>query len=73
MDSASKMAKVNTKAIRKLMISNVNRFVDARTNEINCTAMVEAWDHEQSTGDATLDSGHDAWAIAVQVAEELDG
>jgi hypothetical protein len=55
--------------IRKWMAANASRFVDA-CGEVNSTEMVEAWDREQSTGGATLDSNHPAWDVAVIVAEK---
>lgn len=54
--------------IRRWMKNNVNEFVD-ECNEINCTAMVEAWDDECGSGEETLDPDHEAWGIAVEVSE----
>lgn len=56
-----------TSDIKRWMWRNVERFLDS-CGEVNATAMVEAWDHECSTGEATLDSEHEAWTIAVDVA-----
>ena len=57
---------INEKAIRLWMKKNIYRFIDRKTNEVNCTEMVEAWDRECSSGEDTLDSNHPAWDIAVQ-------
>lgn len=58
--------------MRGWMKRNVHRFVDALTGEVNCTALVEAWDAECSTGAATLDPDHEAWDAAVDVAERFE-
>lgn len=55
--------------IRKWMIAHISEFVDD-CNEIDLTGMVEAWDSACSTGDATLNSYHPAWEIAMDVAEK---
>lgn len=58
-----------TKAeIRNWMKSNLADYID-ECDEVNCTAMVEAWDRECADGGATLDPNHIAWEIAVEVAE----
>lgn len=54
--------------IRIWMQGQVDQYVDAKTGEVNCTALVEAWDAECSTGESTLDPDHIAWDIAVDVA-----
>lgn len=59
------------RAIKKWMSANAGRFVD-ECREVNCTAMVEAWDREESTGDTTLDPDHPAWDIAVEVATVVE-
>lgn len=58
--------------IRKWMTQHVGEFVDPRTGEVNCTALTEAWDSAESTGEATLDSDHIAWEIAVDVGENFE-
>jgi hypothetical protein len=55
------------RAIWRWMRGNAARFVD-ECDEVNCTAMVEAWDHECASGADTLDTGHVAWDVAVDVA-----
>lgn len=50
---------------------SVHRFVD-ECGEVNCTDMVEEWDRQCSTGEATLDEQHPAWDLAVTVAEEFE-
>jgi hypothetical protein len=57
------------KEIRTWMRTHRGDHADRKTNEVDCTALVEAWDHQQSTGMATLDPDHIAWDIAVEVAE----
>lgn len=51
-------------SIRHWMNRNSSRFIDPLTNELNCTAIVEAWDSECSTGEETIDPSHPAWEIA---------
>jgi hypothetical protein len=58
-------------AIRVWMSNNVHRFVD-ECGEVNCTMMVETWDSECSDGESTLDPFHEAWHVAVKVAEEYE-
>lgn len=55
--------------IRRWMLSHLKEFLDS-CNEINCTAMVESWDRECSTGDATMNPDHPAWEIASTLARE---
>lgn len=57
--------------IEQWMKRNVNRFVEH--GEVNCTKMVESWDSECSSGEATLDSSHVAWDIALNVADWYEG
>lgn len=52
--------------IRRWMRENRSRFVDYMTEEVNLTEMVETWDREQASGDATLDPDHIAWEIATE-------
>ena len=62
-------------AIRSWMRANLKRFRDECGN-VNTTALVEAWDVECSSGEATLDTEHPAWDIAVIVSpppRELSG
>lgn len=59
-------------AIRHWMRANADRFVDRRTGEVDCTRMVEAWDHETQDGGVTTDPDHEAWAVAVEVSEEVE-
>ncbi len=54
------------------MIRNADRFIDQRTGEVNATRMVEAWDNETQTGSVTLDSDHEAWDVAVKVADIIE-
>lgn len=57
--------------IRKWMRANVSEYVD-ECGEVNCTQMVEAWDHMCGSGEETLDETHEAWDIAVEVAAEYE-
>lgn len=57
--------------IHTWMTLNVAYFVD-ECGEVNCTQMVEEWDSRFAGGEATLDSDHPAWDIAVKVAEEYE-
>jgi hypothetical protein len=57
--------------IRGWMVRNVERFID-ECNEVNATAMVEAWDTEIAGGGDTLDSDHVAWEIAAEIAIRED-
>ncbi|NTX57954.1 hypothetical protein [Myxococcus sp. CA039A] len=50
---------------------NVYEHRDA-SGEVNLTALVEAWDHDQDSREATLDEHHPAWDVAVEVAEKFD-
>lgn len=61
------------KEIAKWMISNVDRFVDKRTGEVDCTTMVETWDRETQDGGVTTDPDHEAWDVAVHVATVMEG
>lgn len=56
--------------IRRWMLANVDRFIDRRTGEIDCTSMVETWDNETQNGGVTTDPDHIAWDVAVEVANE---
>lgn len=38
--------------------------VDAKTDELNLTTLVEAWDEACSAGEATVDEHHIAWELA---------
>lgn len=58
-------------AIRRWMLMYLVEHRDA-SGEVNLTALVEAWDHDQDSGEATLDEHHPAWDVAVEVAEQLD-
>lgn len=60
------------KAIAAWMRANLDAHIDPQTGELNCTALVEAWDIEKSTGGVTLDPNHPAWEIAVKVADQRD-
>lgn len=51
---------------------NVDNFIDNSTGEVNCTALVEAWDRQCDSGEATLDENHIAWEVAVEVAEKVE-
>lgn len=55
--------------IRGWMYRNLETFVYAKTGEVDCTAMVEAWDRECASGGDTLDPDHVAWEIAAELAE----
>jgi hypothetical protein len=55
-------------SIKAWMKRNVSRFVDV-CGEVNCTALVEAWDAQEANGSETLDNMHPAWDIAVDVGE----
>lgn len=55
----------NDTKIRKWMRENAKDFID-ECGELNCTGLVEAWDNECSTGEATLDESHIAWDIAIE-------
>lgn len=57
--------------IRAWMRRNLERFID-QCNEVDCTTMVETWDHETQSGYETLDTDHEAWAVAVEVADEYE-
>ena len=59
---------IDPKAIKRWMKSHAQEHVDAKTNEVNATALVEAWDRECATGGDTLDSDHIAWEIGAEVA-----
>ena len=63
--------KVFESAIKSWMRRNVDRFID-RHGEVDCTAMVEAWDLETRDGGETTDPDHVAWYIATEVAEETE-
>lgn len=54
-------------SIRRWMLANAEAHKDARTGEINCTSLVEAWDRDVAGGGATLDMDHPAWSVAVEV------
>lgn len=56
-------------SIKRWMKNNMARFFDG-CGGIDCTGMVEAWDSECSTGEATLDPNHAAWDVAVEVEAE---
>lgn len=58
------------KDIQLWMMRNIKDHIDSKTGEVNCTSLVEAWDNECSTGEATLDEDHPAWDIAVEVEED---
>jgi hypothetical protein len=49
------------------MLKNKQNHIDPQTGELNCTSLVEDWDNSESTGDATLDTNHMAWDIAVLI------
>ena len=72
MDEARRsVAASSSKApIRRWMLANVDRFIDRRTGEIDCTSMVETWDNETQNGGVTTDPDHIAWDVAVEVANE---
>jgi hypothetical protein len=57
--------------IARWMRRELERFIDPRTGEANLTALVEAWDQDQGDG-STTDPDHDAWDVAVIVAEEAE-
>lgn len=59
-------------SIRSWMIKNADRFMDRRTGELNTTALTEAWDFETQTGGVTLDPNHEAWDVAVAIADRLE-
>ena len=62
-----------TKAqIKRWMLANKEEHIDRSCNELNTTALTEAWDRECSTGDATLDPDHIAWDAASEVGQALD-
>jgi len=54
-------------AILRWMKRNAEDHRDQRTGEINYTTLVEQWDRDCSTGEATMDSDHPAWEIALEV------
>lgn len=57
--------------IRKWMIAHLTEFLD-ECGEIDTTDMVEQWDSQCDTGDATLDTAHIAWEIASEIAEKFE-
>jgi hypothetical protein len=57
--------------IAKWMHRNVERFLEPHTGEVDCTTMVEAWDVECADSEATLDEGHIAWEVAIDVKEAM--
>ncbi len=61
-------ALIKRQAIRKWMVLHVDEHVDA-CNEVNTTSLTEAWDNACDSGEATLDSDHEAWEVAHEVAE----
>lgn len=58
-------------SIRRWMSANIADHVD-ECNEVNATALVEAWDRECADGSATLDMDHVAWEVASQLAGAYD-
>lgn len=56
--------------VKRWMLINLSRFVD-ECNEVNTTAMVEAWDNECGTGLETLADHHPAWEIASEMRAAL--
>lgn len=58
---------VEERAIYAWMLRNAHRFADS-CGEVDCTAMVEAWDFETEDGSVTRDSDHKAWDVAIEVA-----
>ena len=59
-----------TKSIRSWMREHASEHVD-ECGEVNCTSLVEAWDSACASGGDTLDPNHEAWDIAVEVANEI--
>ena len=52
--------------IKKWMLFNADRFMES--GELNLTKIVEAWDIECDSGEATVDSDHPAWEVALEVS-----
>jgi hypothetical protein len=59
--------------IRRWMLAHGTEHIDNRTNELNMTSLVEAWDEAEGTGEETLDENHIAWEIAVDVKDKVEG
>ena len=59
-------------AIKTWMFAHIHEHIDKQTNDLNCTSLVEAWDGECSTGTETLDMGHIAWDIAIDIQWKRD-
>lgn len=59
-------------AIKAWMRDNAEGHVDAKTGELNCTSLTEAWDAAHGEGGATLDPLHPAWDVAVEIAGEVE-
>ncbi len=57
--------------IRVWMNRNVRDHLD-ECGEVNCTSLVEAWDAECDSGEATLDEDHPAWTIAYEVFRDYE-
>ena len=53
------------------MRNNVGRFVD-ECGEVDCTGLAEAWDRECADGAQTLDPKHEAWDVAIDVANVVE-
>lgn len=59
------------KAILAWMRAHVHEHVD-ECGLADYTGLVEAWDRECSTGDATLDCNHVAWCMAILAFEDCN-
>lgn len=59
---------MNARSIRRWMEDNIDEHIDLRTGEADLTGLVEDWDRTCADGAATLDEGHPAWDIAIDVA-----
>jgi len=68
-----KVILTNSTKILSWMRANAKDHIDPKTGELNCTALVEAWDAAEGTGKETLQHSHPAWDLAVEIAEELEG
>ena len=62
---------MNEDDIRRWMMRNAPAHVD-ECGEVNCTSLVEAWDSECDSGEATLDEDHPAWEIAFNVSKDYE-
>ena len=59
--------------IRRWLFAHATEHIDDRTNEVNMTSLVEAWDVAEGTGEETLDENHIAWDIDDDVKDKVEG